>query len=98
MIAADVTPAGYHFLCLLPLAKRAVHADARAGSLSVFAIAHQAHGNARGGSVVAVDQCRPLEAVYNGIEITVIVEVSERHAVAVMLVVKSPLGTDLLEA
>ena len=66
------------------------------GALGVFAVAGQAHSHTWRCGIVPVDQRRPLEAADHGIEIAVVVEVAKRHAVAV--VVKSPPGTDLLEA
>ena len=75
-----------------------MNANARSGALGVFAVAGQAHGHTWRCGIVPVDQCRPLEAADHGIEIAVVVEVAKRHAVAVVFVVKSPLGTNLLEA
>ena len=75
-----------------------MNANARSGALGVFAVAGQAHGHTWRCGIVAVDQCRPLEAADNGIEIAVVIKVAKRHAVAVVFVVKSPPGTNLLEA
>src|SRR5205823_13548290 len=95
-IAREVTAAADDFLALCGQAW-GEHADPGAHAACVWRPPAKADGDARARRIVAAQQRRVVEAVDNDIEVAVIVEVGQGHAVRDSARIEAPGCPDLLE-
>ena len=95
LVAREVPAAGDH---LLRLGLRAAgQPDARADALGIGRLAAQAHLDTATGGVVAIEAGGFVEVVHHEVEVAVVVEVAERHAVRDAFVGESPAFARRLE-
>ena len=95
IVARAIAAACHHLLRLRDRA--AEDLDLRADAAGVAAGAFQAHRDARRGRVVAEDTCRRVETVDDDIEVAVVVEVGQRHALRHARGVETPRGAGVFE-
>src|SRR3954468_16062724 len=96
VIARKITAARNDFLTLPRGAAANFYFGANAASVKSGAF--QAYGDARRGGVVAINPGRFVQVVDDEIEVAVVVEIRESHAVGNARRIKAPRGSDLFES
>ena len=78
--------------------RSATHFNPGSDAAGVAARTFETDADARGGGVVTVDTSRFVHAIHNHIEISIIVEISQRHAVPDADGIETPEGADIFES
>src|SRR5205085_3820362 len=94
-IARQVTATADDFLSLRNWPTE--HFNFRADAPGVWSLALQTHGDTRSRGVIVINCGRGIQVVHDDIEIAIVVEVSQSHAVGNAAKVDSPLGAGFLE-